>query len=286
MKWLELSVQVPSEFVEPVSYLFSRYGRGVSIEEVGGGQALLRTYLTSTSKVRRARIEVGVKLIGVIKPIKDLQVRGLDGIEWEEAWKEHFTLLKVGRSLVIRPPWIAYPAREGEHVIELDPGLAFGTGHHPTTFMCLEALEELVSPGARVLDLGVGSGILTIAAAKLGAQTIIALDVDSTAVKVARKSLRLNGLNAAAKVAQGTLPHGLAPEDSFDLGVANISSKVVEDCALLLLRCLKVGGKLIASGFLEGQEDHVLTRLREVGFSFEDRRSIEDWVTLVCIKEG
>lgn len=285
MHWLELSVQVPFEFVEPVSYLFSRYGRGLSVEDVGSGQALLRTYLTSRSKVRRARIEVGVKLIGVIKPIKGLEVRVLDKIDWEEAWKEHFSLLKVGRSLVIKPPWIVHTGTEWEHVIELDPGLAFGTGHHPTTFMCLELLEDLVRSGTRMLDLGVGSGILTIAAAKLGAQAIIALDVDPTAVKVARKSLSHNELDVDVKVARGTLPHGLVLENSFDLCVTNISAKVVGDHATFLGGCLKLGGELIVSGFLIEQEEHVLNRLTEVGLSFCDRREIEDWVAMVFTKE-
>ena len=285
MHWLELSVQVPFEFVEPVSYLFSRYGRGLCVEDVGSGQALLRTYLTSRSKVRRARIEVGIKLIGRIKPIKGLEIRGVDEIDWEEAWKEHFPLLKVGRSLVIKPPWIAYAGREWERVIELDPGLAFGTGHHPTTFMCLEMLEDLVRSGTRMLDLGVGSGILTIAAAKLGAQAIIALDVDATAVKIARKALSHNELNVDVKVAQGTLPHGLVLENSFDLCVTNISAKIIGDCATFLRGCLKLGGELIVSGFLIGQEEHVLNRLTESGLSVCDRRYIEDWVTLVFTKE-
>ena len=286
VKWLELSVQVPSEFVEPISYLFGRHGRGISIEEIGGGQVVLRTYLASTARQRRARIEVGVKLIGALKPIQDLQVRAVDDIDWEEAWKKHFTLLKAGRSLVIKPPWIDYQARDGDHVIELDPGLAFGTGHHPTTYMCLEALEEIVRLGMSVLDLGVGSGILTIAAAKLGARPIVALDVDSLAVKVARRSLRDNGVKGQIKLARGTLPHKLAPECFFNLAVANISAKVVENCAPHLFQSLSPGGKFIASGFLEEQEAQVMTCLSSVGFSFEDRRSIEDWVTLVFGKAG
>ena len=286
MKWLELSVQVPSEFVEPISYLFSRHGRSVSIEEVGGGQVVLRTYLASTARQRRARIEVGVKLIGALKPIQDLQVRALDDVDWEEAWKRHFTLLKTGRSLVIKPPWIDYQARNGDHVIKLDPGLAFGTGHHPTTHMCLEALEDMVRPGMSILDLGVGSGILSIAAAKLGACSVVALDVDPLAVKVARRSFGDNGVKGQIKLARGSLPHKLAPECSFHLAVANISAKVLESCAPHLLVSLRPGGKLIAAGFLEEQEAQVMACLSQVGFSFEDRRSIEDWVTGVFHKAG
>ncbi len=285
MQWLELSVQVPSEFVEPVSYLFGRYGKGLSIEDVGGGQALLRTYLTSTSKQKRARIEVGVKLIGSLKPIGDLCVRELDGVDWQEAWKEQFTLLRAGRRLVIRPPWISYDARDGELVMEIDPGLAFGTGHHPTTLMCLEELENLTRPGTRVLDLGTGSGILSIAAIGLGASHVVALDVDPTAVKAARQALKRNGVHDRVRLVRGTLPNGKAPANAFDLATANISSKVVEDRAGDLFACLVRGGRLVAGGFLDRQEQGVAERLREVGFTLRSRRAIDDWVTLVCSKE-
>ena len=138
------------------------------MEDVGPGRVLMRTYLTSTSRQRRAHIEVGVKLIGALKPVSELQVKVLEDVDWQEAWKEHFTILRVGRNLVIRPPWLEFKPKPKDRVIEMDPGLAFGTGHHPTTFMCLEALEDFVSPGSTLLDLGVGSGVLSIAAALLG----------------------------------------------------------------------------------------------------------------------
>ena len=182
---MELSVQVPMEFVEPVSYLFGRYGNGLSIEDVGEREALLRTYLTSTSKQKRARIEVGVNLIGALRPIKGICVRELDETDWQEAWKEHFTLLRVGQHFVIKPPWIPYTAKDHDLVIEIDPGLAFGTGHHPTTQMTLEELEALAEPGMKVIDVGSGSGILSIGAVRLGASAVVALDVDPVASKVA-----------------------------------------------------------------------------------------------------
>ena len=281
MKWLELSVQVPSEFVEPVSYLFGRYGRAFSIEDVGTGQLLLRTYLTSNSRRRRAAIEVGVKLIGALRPIEELEVREVEQRDWEETWKNHFALLRVGRSLVIKPSWIAYQPQDGDRVVELDPGLAFGTGHHPTTLMCLELLEELLRPGMRLLDLGTGSGILTIATARLGAGSMVALDLDPLAVKVARKNLRANGLRGKVSLAYGNLPHPLALEASFDLAVVNIGPKVIKECAPHLRQCLKAGGKLIASGFLQEQEHEVRDSLGEIGLPCKGRRSIEDWVSLV-----
>ena len=285
MKWLELSVQVPAEFVEPITLLFSRYGRAMSIEDVGYGQYVMRTYLTTRAKERRARIEVGVKLIGGIRPIGDLNVQDIRSTNWEETWKQHFSLLKVGKSLIVRPPWISDNTVSGKHVIEIDPGLAFGTGHHPTTFMCLELLEELIVPGFRMLDLGTGSGILSVAGAKLGASEIIALDLDPNVMKVARQSLKANNVKEIIRLGKGSLPHALVPERSFDLVVANISAKVIQDCSIDIFNCLKQGGLLVASGFLDVQRSEVLTHLGKAGFVLGNQRSVEDWVTLVLTKE-
>ena len=163
MTWHELSILVPYEYVEPISYLFDRYGHGMSIEIQGQKEVLLRTYLPSTSRQRLAHIEVGVKLAGLLQPIGDLNVRALlDDEDWQNSWKSHFSLLKLGRNLVIRPSWVDYKPLEDELVIDLDPGLAFGTGYHPTTYTCLEVLERLIKPDFAVLDVGTGSGLSLI----------------------------------------------------------------------------------------------------------------------------
>ena len=194
MAWYELTIRVPFEFVEPVSYLFERYAYGLSIETVPMDCAIMRSYLPSLSRTRLAHIEVGVKLAASVGDLGELDIRELDGSEdWRNSWKQHFTLLKVGRNLVVKPSWVDYEPVEGDVVIDLDPGLAFGTGYHPTTHACLEALERLVTPGCTVLDVGTGSGILTIAAAKLGAGHITAVDIDSHAVRAARKNFKRTG---------------------------------------------------------------------------------------------
>ena len=161
--WQEISIQVPDEYVEPVSYLFSRYGHGLAMEPVGQGQVILRTYLTTTSRQRLAHIEVGVNLINVLEPVGELTLTPLEeGADWETAWKSHFTVLEVGSRLLVKPSWIEHTASSEQVVIELDPGMAFGTGYHPTTYGCMEALERLVKPGMAVLDLGSGSGLSLI----------------------------------------------------------------------------------------------------------------------------
>ena len=185
MDWLELSVHASPELVEPLVELFQRYGRRqVVVEEAGGfnpdegeapptgGPVIVRAYVPKDrrSADRVARIHAGVQLMGLIKPLSPLEVRTVTPWEWEEAWKAHFQPLRIGGRLVVRPTWHEVEAEEGDIVLTLDPGLAFGTGHHPTTRMCLEQLERRVQPGMRILDLGTGSGLLSQAALLLGAE--------------------------------------------------------------------------------------------------------------------
>ena len=282
--WQEISILAPQEYVEPISYLFSRYGRGLSMEDAGDGRVLLKTYLPHTSRRRLARIEVGINLIRILQPMGELEVKELEEADWETAWKDHYSLLKVGHRLVVKPSWIHYEAGPDEVVIDLDPGMAFGTGYHPTTKMCLEALEGVLQPGMCVLDLGTGSGILTIAAAKLGAASVVALDIDPTAVRVARKNLRACGLTRQVCLGRGTLPHRLAPEGRFDLAMANINAKTIKERAPYLLQALKPGGILLASGFIEEQQGALNESLINLGFSHLNRRNLEDWVALLLAR--
>ena len=193
----------------------------------------------------------------------------------------HFSLLNVGRRLVIKPSWIEYHPDAGQLVIELDPGMAFGTGYHPTTHMCLEALESYLSPGEDVLDLGTGSGILAIAASRLGAASVLALDVDPIAVKAARRNFRAAGLTGTARLARGTLPHQLAPEGHFDLAVTNISSKIAREKAPHLYQVVKPGGVLVVSGIVQDQQADLEESLTGTGFASMDTVRVDDWVALV-----
>ena len=254
MTWHELSILVPDEYVEPISYLFDRYGHGMSIEIQDQKEVLLRTYLPSTSRQRLAHIEVGVKLAGLLQPIGDLKVRALtDDEDWQNSWKSHFSLLKLGRNLVIRPSWVDYKPLENELVIDLDPGLAFGTGYHPTTYTCLEVLERLIKPNFAVLDVGTGSGILSVAAAKLGAREVLALDTDPVAVKSAKQNFQRSNLGDQVIAIQGSVPHKLVMGSYYDLVLANISARAISERAESLRPTLKSGGYLVASGIISDQ---------------------------------
>ena len=283
MSWQELSISVPHEYVEPVSYLFSRYGKGISTEPQGAGRVLLRTYLESGSQQRLARIDIGIRLISSIEPLSELAIRDLDdGEDWQNSWKEHYDALSVGRRLIIKPSWVdlEVDATEGRVIIELDPGIAFGTGYHPSTYTCLEALEELVLPGMKVLDLGTGSGILTITALKLGAASVVALDIDGQAVSAARQNFRRLRLQDRVTLVKGSVPHPTAPAATFDLAVANISARGVADRAPFIFQSLRPGGMLIASGLLATQKPEVDDKAIELGFIPELEWPREEWLTL------
>ena len=184
------------------------------------------------------------------------------------------------------PTWRSYEPAEGDVVIELDPGMAFGTGHHPTTTMCLSALEELVEPGCSVLDLGCGSGILSIAAAKLGASDVLALDIDGIAVETATANVRQNGVDAAVKVDEGTLPYPSLKPGGYDIVVANISSTVIGGLAPSIARASVRGGAVVASGVLDEARGQVAGRLRAAGLSLDRVDADGDWVALRLVRTG
>ena len=284
MAWQELSITVPHEYVEPISYLFGRYGKGVSTELAGEGKVLLRTYLTTGSRQRMARIDVGIRLVGAIEPIGDLEIRKLpEDEDWMESWKSHFRILRIGKRLVIKPTWLEldFTASPDDIVIEIDPGVAFGTGYHPTTDTCLQAMEQHIAPGMTVLDLGTGSGILTIAAIKLGAGLVTALDIDSQAVTAARRNFRRLGINKQVRLGQGSVPHPTAPAGDFDLAVANISARGVADRCPFILTALKPGALFIASGLLNTQKEEVAAVVEPLGFSLISEWPQEEWTTLL-----
>ena len=282
MSWHELSISVPFEYVEPVSYLFERYGYGLSVETRPGECAVLRSYLPSLSRQRLAHIEVGIKLAASVADLGELNIRPLDdGEDWRNSWKRHFTLLRVGKRLVIKPSWIDYAAQDGDVVVELDPGLAFGTGYHPTTYSCLEALEELVKPGGAVLDVGTGSGILTIAAARLGAAWVTAVDIDGHAVRAARKNFRRAGILEQVNTDSGSIPGAATRGRIYDLAVANISARGISLVAPAIPELLAADGVFIASGIIVEQYDAAAAALAEAGLASDEIRQKEDWLTIL-----
>ncbi|MFH1560773.1 MAG: 50S ribosomal protein L11 methyltransferase [Chloroflexota bacterium] len=298
MKWLELSLRAPAEYVEPLSVVFQRYGYGgVAVESLGGynpdegetaaddSTAILRSYLpiNRTTESRKEQIKVAVDLISRLCPLSPLEERVMEEGEWMESWKSHFSVLHMGR-IVICPSWMEYTAKPGEVVIGMDPGMAFGTGHHPTTHMCLTEMEKLITPGMKVMDVGTGSGILTIAAAKLGADHVLALDIDPIAIRAARANVRANGLQRVVKVQRRTISSQDSTESGFDLVVANLYTKVILDMAPTLMAQLVPQGHLIVSGIMADRVAEVEKCLEAEGCTLLRLDREGDWAVLVGSK--
>lgn len=286
MEWLEVSVAVDHEAAEAVAEVLARYARnGVAIEAGPDGLSVspvvVRAYLPFDSKVEdaRRRVEEGLWHLGQIWPVPAPAFRVVAEKDWALAWKERMSILHVGRRLVIRPSWLTYFPQPGEIVMQLDPGMAFGTGVHPTTRMCLEALETFVRPGEDVLDLGTGSGILAIAAALLGAGRVMAVDNDLEAVRAAKENAAANGVQRIIEVRSGSLEEA---EGMYHVVVVNILAKtIVELLRGGLAERVYPGGKLILAGLLSDQETEVVRALGQTGVSVLERRQEGDWVCLV-----
>jgi ribosomal protein L11 methyltransferase len=288
LSWLEASVQVDGEAAEAVSEVFNRYGRGGAVLSTDFGDdssdtavVTVKTYLPLDEEGQKKRrcIEEALWHLGQIYPLPAPEFRELTEDDWTNAWKKHYHILRVGQRMVIKPQWQEYRPRPDDIVVVLDPGMAFGTGLHPTTQMCLQALEEHLEPGAKVLDLGTGSGILAIAAAKLGAGSVLALDNDPLAVKAARANVQSNGVQNLVTVEHGSLDKA-TPE--FELVLVNILARVIIELAGQgLIDRVQPTGLMIAAGIIEEQEAEVTAALRERGLEIVERRQERDWVTLI-----
>lgn len=303
MNWREIAVTVSSAGEEAVADLFYQLGcPGVSVED----PELLKSYvesgvwdyhdfgevaLTGTSVVKGyiyedeelqtklERLDEGLKTLLQSFPDWVLQVKGLTVQEedWATSWKAYFKPVRIGRHFLIKPTWEEITPHPEDVILELDPGMAFGTGTHATTSLCLEALEEIVKSDMRVFDLGTGSGILAIAAAKLGAQ-VEAIDLDSVAVKVARENVELNQVTAQVRVQQGDL--GSVLEGQADLVVANIIADIILMLIPDLKRIMKKDGEFLASGIIEHRSSDVEEGLREHGLEVLERKDNSGWVLL------
>ncbi len=287
MEWLEISLTVEGEIAEAIAGVLSYYApRGIAIEAGpdgwNAGPVIVRAYLPADDDLptKKRQVEEALWHMGQIRPIPAPAFRTLAEEDWAETWKERLTVMHIGQHLVIRPSWLEYAPAPGDIVIQLDPGMAFGTGLHPTTQMCLMVLEELAKPGTHVLDLGSGSGILAIAAARLGAGRVLAVDNDPIAVKTAQENVVANGVQETVCVIHGSLAEA---EGSYDLVAANILAAVIVEMAREgLAKRVRPGGTLIATGILDGQEKEVIETLEREGLTLAEQRRIEDWVCLLA----
>jgi len=284
MSWDQISIKVPHEFVEPISHVFERYGHGVGIQSLNPDSAQVTTFLPSGSPARLARIEIGVNLARSITEMGELEILPLeDETDWRNAWKEHFSVLKITQTLVIKPSWIDYTPKETELVIEIDPGFAFGTGYHPTTHSCLALLEQLMILGAQILDLGTGSGILSIAAAKLGAAHVTGVDIDPMCIRAANQNAKICNVAATTNFYTGSLPSPHISSNTYDFVIANISSRIGIEKSNDIFDALKPEGLLILSGIINNQASITIEHFEHLGI-IENQYWKDDWVTFAIRK--
>lgn len=210
-----------------------------------------------------------------------LDMQNVADEDWSENWKKYYKPFHIGSHLVVKPTWEPYTQQPEDLVIELDPGMAFGTGTHETTNMCMQLLERYYQDGMRVMDVGTGSGILAIAAARLGADNVLAIDIDPDAVKVAKENVALNGVSDAVRVVVGDLCKSEAMP--CELAVANIVADAICMLAGPLTRHLEKDGLLICSGIIREREQDVLNAAKEAGYTVKDRIEKGEWVAL-CLR--
>lgn len=299
MNWLEISLDVDGEMAEAVAEVLARFApNGVVIEstaispETEGqgrpvGDLQVRAYLKIDAQIEetRQRVEEALWHLGRIRELPPPTFRTIGETNWAENWKQHYKPVPIGERLIIVPAWMESPDTL-RIPIQIDPGMAFGTGTHPTTQLCLELLESHTPQGSDILDIGCGSGILSVAALKLGAARAFGVDVEPDAVPAARENAAANGVAEQFTAALGSVPEvqaGIFEIRQAPLVVANILAHILR--RLLddgLADLLTPGGLLILSGILDEQVVTMQTKLTEHGLRVVAQRQIDDWVALVA----
>lgn len=307
MKWSEICIHTTQSAIEPVSNILHEAGAsGVVIEDP---QDLERAWETKFGEIYqlspddypkegvlvKAYLPVNSFLGETVDAIKEainqlvefdidlghntVSVSEVNEEEWATAWKKYYKPVKVSEKITITPTWEEYERiHDEELIIELDPGMAFGTGTHPTTVLCIQALERHLTDGDNVIDVGTGSGVLSIAAAKLGASHIDALDLDEVAVQSAKLNIKLNKVQDVVTVKQGNLLEGIS--SSPDLIVANILADVIVKMTDDAYTVLRPGGKLVTSGIIQGKRKEVKEAMLASGFEIIEIMEMEDWLAI------
>ena len=309
MTWTEISILTTNEAVEAVSNILHEAGAsGVVIEDskeltkervdqFGEIYALnpedfpkngviVKAYLSATSFLAETVEEIKLAITNLVN--FDINIgenivtmSEVNEEDWATAWKQYYHPVKISERFTIVPTWEDYqPVSTDELIIELDPGMAFGTGTHPTTVMCLQALEKVVKDGDQVVDVGTGSGVLSIGAALLGARSVHALDLDEVAVRSARENVELNKVDSTVEVFHGNLLDTV--KEPADVVVANILAEIIMTFTDDAFSIVKPGGLFVTSGIIGAKKDDVKAALEASGFTIEEVLMMEDWVAIIA----
>ncbi len=307
MNWKEISVLTEGVCVEAIAGIFHRLGSGgVVIEDPQAARTYINKngwdpsiispdFLDHEFVVVKAYFPEDKQTIGEVElylkkveenfsvPCK-MYINEVQDEDWEESWKKYYHTFKVGERLVIKPSWEEYMPQAGEFIIEIDPGMAFGTGIHASTRFCLRFIDEYIKGSERVIDAGCGSGILSIAAALLGAGPVFSMDIDDLAVKIARENIALNGLEKVIEAQTGDITEELSKRKA-DVILANITAEVVTLLLPEAVQALEPGGLFLGSGIVEGRWPGVKKQLEECGFEIEKVLTDVDWIGVAARKK-
>ncbi|MBM7660781.1 ribosomal protein L11 methyltransferase [Bacillus mesophilus] len=309
MKWSEISIHTTNEAVEPISNILHEAGAsGVVIEDpdelikdreqqfgeiyqLDPGDypdegVMIKAYLPVNSFIGETVEEIKEAINSLVSYDIDIgrnmvTINEVNEEEWASAWKKYYNPVKISEKFTIVPTWEDYEkVSTDELIIELDPGMAFGTGTHPTTVMCIQALEDTVKPGDNVIDVGTGSGVLSIAAALLGASETRAYDLDEVAVNTAIENTKINNVDDKITVRQNNLLNDVT--GSADVIVANILAEIILRFVDDAFKLVKPGGYFITSGIIQPKKQVVKSALLDAGFEIEETLTMEDWVSFIA----
>ena len=288
-EWIELTIQTKDELIEPLTELLRKYtlpfavvlyDKGERISEIFQVSDLVRVYtyipVDSKSQNIREMVDVGLKVLSIIHETIIIDEKHVNQAYWEQIWKTHFSILPILDKLVIKPVWQELDDKDDRIVINLDPGMAFGTGHHPTTRMCLEELSRQELTGKSILDIGSGSGILSIAAVKLGALSCIGIDIDENAIDSALNNIEMNGVSENITLQTGVLDD-LDSTFKYDIIVANITAQIIINLVPSIASYLKPNGIVITSGILSELFPEVENIFNQLGFKCSSFINSGDW---------
>lgn len=305
MNWKEISVLTGGLCVEAIAGIFHRLGSGgVIIEDPQAARRYEKNDIWDSDSVSPDFLDHEFVIVKAYFPedrdVMDELSTCLDSVrnnfnieckvvindvkneDWEESWKKYYHTFKIGR-LVIKPSWEEFSISDSETLIEIDPGMAFGTGIHASTRFCLKFIDQYIKGGEHIIDAGCGSGILSIGAAKLGADHILAMDVDEVAVKVARENIQLNQLNSIVEIREGDILKEI--EDmKADIVIANITADIINLLIPRAVKALPVGGYLFGSGIVDSRWPGVKEQLETNGFEIEQILTDVDWVGVAARK--
>ncbi len=310
MNWMQIIVTTRHTATEAVAEIFTDLGSGgVEIEDPRTindylssaiwdytdiemqpdlGTDVVKAYFPCDEHLKGKLEYLDAALDGVKKTIdnaipQEIIYSQINEEDWSSCWKKYFHPIRVGEKIIIKPTWEEYQEKKGDIIVHLDPGMAFGTGTHDTTCLCIEQLEKVITPKSTVFDVGSGSGILSIVAAKLGADKITAIDIDNLAVKIAKENALLNGLSDKIKVWQGDLLSVV--DDKANVIVANIIASIIGELVFDIPKKLSDDGVFIASGIISERADEVVEKARKAGLRLCDKVQKNGWVMLVMRKE-